>query len=184
MIEKLYQTYIKEFIYAEYSSSDRFPFFTDHGLCWSNSSPLRHHSRSPGSPCHHLSAGFWQPVGRFDPKKPVKVKLVNKTDVALDYDISNLESFPPASVAPGETVLLENFGDNAYIMVYPENATPSTPEQSFLLKFTVPVDARTQMVGADNVAVITVTKGDVNIEERFYGHRSINLQPTGAIFFY
>ncbi|WLT37808.1 hypothetical protein NON20_19225 [Synechocystis sp. B12] len=69
-------------------------------------------------------------------------------------------------------------------MVYPENATPSTPEQSFLLKFTVPVDARTQMVGADNVAVITVTKGDVNIEERFYGHRSINLQPTGAIFFY
>ncbi|QHV00518.1 hypothetical protein [Synechocystis sp. CACIAM 05] len=135
-------------------------------------------------PATTYQPGFWQPVGRFDPKKPVKVKLVNKTDVALDYDISNLESFPPASVAPGETVLLENFGDNAYIMVYPENATPSTPEQSFLLKFTVPVDARTQMVGADNVAVITVTKGDVNIEERFYGHRSINLQPTGAIFFY
>lgn len=58
-------------------------------------------------PATTYQPGFWQPVGRFDPKKPVKVKLVNKTDVALDYDISNLESFPPASVAPGETVLLE-----------------------------------------------------------------------------
>ncbi|AIE74983.1 MULTISPECIES: hypothetical protein [unclassified Synechocystis] len=135
-------------------------------------------------PASTYQPGFWQPIGRFDPKKPVKVKLVNNTDLALDFDITNLESMPPDVVAPGESAMIENFGNNAYIMVYPDNATPSTPEQSFVLKFTVPVDARTQMVGADNVAVITVTKGDVNIEERFYGHRSINLQPTGAIFFY
>ncbi|MBD2652672.1 hypothetical protein H6G45_03995 [Synechocystis sp. FACHB-383] len=135
-------------------------------------------------PATTYQPGFWQPIGRFDPKRPVKVKLVNETDLALDYDITNLESFPPTVVAPGESAMLENFGNNAYIMVYPDNATPSTPEQSFVLKFTVPVDARTQMVGDDNVAVITVTKGDVNIENRFYGHRSINLQPTGAIFFY
>jgi hypothetical protein len=135
-------------------------------------------------PATTYQPGFWQPIGRFDPQKPVKVKLVNETDLALDFDITNLESMPPASLAPGESTMIENFGNNAYIMVYPDNATPSTPEQSFVLKFTVPVDARTQMVGSDNVAMITVTKGDVNIEERFYGHRSINLQPTGAIFFY
>ncbi|MBE9175824.1 hypothetical protein IQ225_11890 [Synechocystis salina LEGE 06155] len=135
-------------------------------------------------PATTYQPGFWQPIGRFDPKRPVKVKLVNETDLALDYDITNLESFPPTVVAPGASAMIENFGNDAYIMIYPTNATPSTPEQSFVLKFTVPVDARTQMVGEDNVAVITVTKGDANIEERFYGHRSINLQPTGAIFFY
>jgi hypothetical protein len=148
--------------------------------------PLTQTSRveAQDPPATTFQPGFWQPIGRFDPKKPVKVKLVNKTDLALDYDITNLESMAPASVAPGESTLIENFGDNAYIMVYPDNATPSTPEQSFVLKFSVPVDARTQMVGTDNVAVITVTEGTANTEERFYGHRSINLQPTGAIFFY
>jgi hypothetical protein len=135
-------------------------------------------------PATTFQPGFWQPIGRFDPKKPVKVKLVNETDLALDYDITNLESFPPMVVPPGESALLENFGDNAYIMVYPDENTPSNQDHSFVLKFSVPVDARTQMVGADNLAVITVTKADANVEERFYGHRSINLQPTGAIFFY
>ena len=148
--------------------------------------PMGHTARveAQDPPATTYQPGFWQPIGRFDPKKPVKIKLVNETDLALDYDITNLESFPPMVVAPGESAMLENFGNNAYIMVYPDNATPSTPEQSFVLKFTVPVDARTQMVGPDNVAVITVTKGSANVEERFYGHRSINMQPTGAIFFY
>lgn len=134
-------------------------------------------------PAQTYQPGFWQPVGRFNPKQPVKVKLVNETGLNLDYDITNLESFNPDVIPSGDTRVLENIGDNAYIMVYPVDSS-SNPEPGYVLRFSVKTDARTRMVPSDNIATITITKAPPDVEQRFYGHRTINFQKTGAIYFY
>lgn len=141
-------------------------------------------SQAQTPPAETYQPGFWQPVGRFNPKEPVKVKLVNQTGVALDYDITTLESFNPDMIPSDGTQLLENFGDDAYIMVYPDDPESGSADQSYVLRFAVAVDPRTQSIPADNIATITITKAAPNIEQRFYGHRTINLQKTGAIYFY
>lgn len=135
-------------------------------------------------PATTYQPGFWQPSGRFNPKQPVKINLVNKTGLVLDYDITNLDSFSPDMIPSGDTRRLENFGEDAYIMVYPSAANSPDPDQPYLLKFSVEVDAKTQMIPADNIATITITKATSNIDERFYGHRAINLQKNGGIYFY
>jgi hypothetical protein len=84
----------------------------------------------------------------------------------------------------GKTQLLENLGDDAYIMIYPDDPQTSSPDQSYVLRFSVDVDSKTQTIPADNIATITVTAATPNIEQRFYGHRTINLQRNGAIYFY
>ena len=145
-------------------------------------SPTPSQAQTP--PAETYQPGFWQPVGRFNPKEPVKVKLINKTGVALDYDITTLESFNPDVIPSGDTRLLENFGDDAYIMVYPDDPQNNSPDPSYVLQFSVEVDAKTQMIPADNIATITITKSEPDIKQRFYGHRTINLQKTGAIYFY
>ncbi|MFM1841746.1 MAG: hypothetical protein RLZZ490_479 [Cyanobacteriota bacterium] len=140
------------------------------------------HAQTP--PAETYQPGFWQPVGRFNPKEPVKVKLINQTGMALDYDITTLESFNPDVIPSGDTRLLENFGDDAYIMIYPNNSQTESSDQSYVLRFSVDIDPKTQAIPADNIATITITKTSSNIEQRFYGHRTINLQKTGAIYFY
>lgn len=140
-------------------------------------------SQAETPPAQTYQPGFWQPVGRFNPKQAVKVNLVNETGLDLDYDITNLEAFNPDVIPSGSTRLLENIGDNAYIMVYPVDNS-SNPDPGYVLRFTVETNPRTRMVPADNVATITITKAQPDVEQRFYGHRTINFQKTGAIYFY
>lgn len=140
-------------------------------------------SQAQTPPAETYQPGFWQPVGRFDPKQPVKINLVNETGLTLDYDITNIESFTPAVIPSNESRLIENFSNDAYIMIYPDH-TSSMDTLSQVLKFSVAVDSKTQEIPADNIATITVTKTAAEPDSRFYGHRTINFQKSGAIYFY
>jgi len=140
-------------------------------------------SQAQTPPAETFQPGFWQPVGRFDPKRPVKINLVNETGLALDYDITNIQSFTPDIIPASQSRLIENFSNDAYIMVYPDHTT-AMDGQSHVLQFSVAVDSKTQEIPADNIATITVTTATPDIGTRFYGHRTINFQKSGAIYFY
>lgn len=126
---------------------------------------------SGNPPASTFQPGFWQPVARFDPSQPVEVKLVNDTDMVLNYDITEVESEGFQSIGAGGTSILKGFGDSANIVIYPDSSV--TSEVPFTLKFKVDVSA-------DNMATITIQK----VGKDFFGHRAVNLQKTGAIFLY
>lgn len=135
-------------------------------------------------PAKTFQPGYWQPVGRFNPKQPVKIRLVNETGLPLDYDITNLESYDPDVVGVGKTRLIENFGDEAYIMVYPQGGDSTNPNNPLVLQFSIQVDPRTDEIPPDNIATITVKEAKSDVQAGFYGHRTINVQKTGAFYFY
>lgn len=123
-------------------------------------------------PAQTYQPGFWQPVARFNPKENVSLKMVNESGIKLNYDITSLETDAPRDLENGQDIVLKDINISAYIMVYPaQNIDPDNP---FALKFTVSVNE------ADNLVTVTVIKAD----KGFMGHRTINLQKTGAIYFY
>ena len=123
-------------------------------------------------PAQTFRPGFWQPVERFNPNQAVTLQIVNESGVALDYDITTLEAPAPRTIAIGASEMVRDFGNSAYIMVYPVNA--DFTDQPFTLRFQAEVKMATNQV------IVTVTKA----EPSFLGHRTINLQTTGAIYFY
>jgi hypothetical protein len=123
-------------------------------------------------PAKTFQPGFWQPVGRFNPKQNMAVKMVNETGITLNYDVTSLETDSPQDLGNGQNIILKDLGDSAYIMVYP--VVETNPDDPFNLKFTVNVDEK------DNLVTITMGRA----EQGFIGHRTINLQKTGAIYFY
>ncbi|GBF80690.1 hypothetical protein [Aphanothece sacrum] len=122
-------------------------------------------------PAATYQPGFWQPIARFNTKKPVEIKLINNTTIPLEYDLTGVEIITPETLAPGNTSTLKNFGDSAYIVVYYQ--TPVDVDNPFTLKFNV-------NVSDNNVVTVTIEKA----EPSFFGHRAINLQQNGAIYFY
>ncbi|MGL5033843.1 MAG: hypothetical protein ACRC6M_08590 [Microcystaceae cyanobacterium] len=123
-------------------------------------------------PAETYRPGFWQPVARFDPKQKVTLKLVNNSGVALDYDDTTQEDSEPKTVAIAATETVANIGKNAYVMVYP--GSDSNQDTPYILKFDVATDS------AKNIVTVTVTQA----EKGFMGHRTINLQKNGGIYFY
>ncbi|BFM39214.1 hypothetical protein [Synechocystis sp. LKSZ1] len=123
-------------------------------------------------PAETFRPGFWQPVARFNPNQAVTLQIINKSGVELDYDITTLESPAPHRIAIGASETVREFGNAAYIMVYPVNA--DFTDKPFTLSFQAEVKTATNQV------IVTVTKA----EPSFLGHRTINLQNTGAIYFY
>jgi len=123
-------------------------------------------------PAETYRPGFWQPVARFNPKQKVTLKLVNNSEVVLDYDDTTQENSEPKTVVIAATDTVTNIGKNAYIMVYPGSG--SNQDTPYTLKFDVAVDS------AKNIVTVTVTQA----EKGFMGHRTINLQKNGGIYFY
>ena len=123
-------------------------------------------------PAQTYQPGFWQPVTRFNPKQKVTLKLVNQSGVVLNYDNTDSEVSEPKDLGINETDTLSDFGNSAYFMIYP--ATTIDPDQPFNLKFAAKVDE------AKNLVTVTITKGD----RGFMGNRTVNLQKTGAVYFY
>ncbi|MGK7941630.1 MAG: hypothetical protein AB4062_16060 [Crocosphaera sp.] len=121
-------------------------------------------------PAQTYQPGYWQPVARFDIKRTVEVNIINKTDVPIEYDLTDLEAMNPQKLQPEETGNLKGFGGTANIVIYP--LVNDTSE--FNLRYKVKVDEDNNIV---NVSV-------VKDEPSFLGHRSINLQGTGAIYLY
>ncbi|MBJ7900817.1 MAG: hypothetical protein GC158_13090 [Cyanobacteria bacterium RI_101] len=135
-------------------------------------------------PAKTYQPGFWQPQARFNPKKNLTVKIVNATDFSLDYDIVSDGSSSPQTLAAGQTGVLEDVGVDSYIMVYPGAGTSSSDNSPLKIRFTATVNPGSQNIPDDNVAVITVTSANSEVSPQFLGHRTMNFQRTGAIYFY
>ncbi len=127
-------------------------------------------------PAETYQPGYWQPVDRFDVKRSVQVQLINNTNIPLEYDLTDLESINPQSLKAGETGTLKNFGDSAYIVVYPTISVD--PNDPLTLRFKVKVEE-------DNQIMVTIKKGEISQNDpTFLGHRAINLQKNGGIYLY
>ena len=114
--------------------------------------------------------GYWQPVARFDTKRIVEVNIINNTDIPIEYDLTDLEAMNPQKLEPQQTGNLKGFGSSANIVIYP--LVNDTSE--FNLRYTVAMDEDNNIV---NVSVI-------KDKPSFLGHRSVDLQQTGAVYLY
>ncbi len=121
-------------------------------------------------PAETYQPGYWQPVSRFDTKRVVEVNIINNTDIPIEYDLTDIEAMNPQALQPEETGNLKGFGNSANIVIYP--LVNNTRE--FNLRYKVEVDED------NNIVNVSVIKDDPS----FLGHRSINLQKTGAIYLY
>ncbi|MDJ0731551.1 MAG: hypothetical protein QNJ33_16330 [Crocosphaera sp.] len=121
-------------------------------------------------PAQTYQPGYWQPVARFDTKRIVEVNIINNTDIPIEYDLTDIEAMNPQALQPEETGNLKGFGSSANIVIYPLVNDTS----KFNLRYKVEVDEDSNIV---NVSVI-------KDKPSFLGHRSINLQQTGAIYLY
>lgn len=131
--------------------------------------PVSVPARTP--PATTYQPGPWQPIARVDVKRPVRIKIVNNTDINLDYDLSaNIDS-SPQRIPPGESTTLQDFTIPAYILIN-RSESPSSRDVANLL-FTVEVSA-------DNIAIVTVTKTGQGEP----GYTTFNLNRQGAIYIY
>jgi hypothetical protein len=126
--------------------------------------------KAQNPPAETYQPGYWQPVARFDIKQTVAVNIINNTDIPIEYDLTDLEAMNPQSLQPTETGNLQGFGSTANIVIYPLVNDTS----QFNLRYQVQVDEENNIV---NVSVI-------KDKPTFLGHRSVNLQKTGAIYLY
>jgi hypothetical protein len=123
-------------------------------------------------PATTYKSGFWQPVADFNPTEKVTIRLINQTEVPLEYGIAGNEENISSKVDAGQTGTIETSDNSANIAIYPSNSID--PDTYFTLKFNVKVDPKSNTI---NVNVIKADRG-------FVGHRSINLQKTGKIYLY
>ena len=123
-------------------------------------------------PATTYKSGFWQHVADFDANKKITVKLVNQTEIPLEFGLTGNEEVPSEKIEAGQTGTLPNVSNSANIAVYP--GIPLDPDRPVVLKFEVKVDPKTNTI---NVNVMKAEQG-------FIGHRSINLQKTGKVYLY
>ncbi|YAI81446.1 MAG: hypothetical protein ACQJCO_06385 [cyanobacterium endosymbiont of Rhopalodia sterrenbergii] len=127
-------------------------------------------------PAETYQPGYWQPVDRFDVKRSVEVLLINKTGIPIEYDLTDLKSTNPQVLKAGEMGTLKNFGDSAYIVVYPTISVD--PNNPLTLRFNVKVEE-------DNKIIVLIEKDFISKKDpNFLGHRAINLQKNGGIYLY
>ncbi|NJL84076.1 MAG: hypothetical protein HC890_16240 [Chloroflexaceae bacterium] len=116
-------------------------------------------------PASTFQPGFWQPRARFNPGTPVRLKILNRTDSTLEYELS-AQKVTPRPILPGNESALGNLPLPAYVFIYPNDATIG-------LKYTVSVTS-------DNVVTLSVEKLGRNTP----GDTTLNLHATGAIYIY
>jgi hypothetical protein len=121
-------------------------------------------------PAETYQPGFWQPVARVDLNRPITVKLINESGLAVDYAITEIK-MEPILIPEGETVTLENVQPSLYIVVYPNSKNPDSSR--IALRYDVEVNE-------DNVVKVKIKQTEDGTES----HRSFNLQNTGAIYLY
>jgi hypothetical protein len=121
-------------------------------------------------PAKTYSPGFWQPRARVNLKRPVEIKLINQTNINLEYDLSENIEQKPERLLSGKTSTLKNPAVPAYILINPDNSTPNT--SSFNLKYEIST--------TDNVVTVKIKK----VSSEIPGDTTLNLQETGAIYVY
>lgn len=121
-------------------------------------------------PASTYNPGFWQPKARVDIRHPIEIKLINETNVDLEYDLTaNIEQKPERLLA-GKTGTLKGLSVPAYILINPDSSTPNV--SSFNLKYEVST--------TDNVVTVKIKK----VSSENPGDTTLNLHETGAIYVY
>lgn len=127
------------------------------------------HAQTPPASTFH--PGPWQPVTRVDTSRPVKIKIVNNTDIPLNYDLSANLNSSPQQISPGQSTTLTEFTIPAFILINRSDSAPISGVVSLL--FTVNVNK-------DNLATINVTRTPGVTP----GYTTFNLNKQGAIYIY
>lgn len=122
-------------------------------------------------PAQTFQPGPWQPIARVDAKRPVGVKIINQTDLLLDYDLTANINPSPKQVTPGETTKLDSVRLPAYVLINPSLSTTEVAAHSLI--YSVAVDE-------NNVITVTVTKTDSDAP----GYTTLNINRSGAIYAY
>ncbi len=121
-------------------------------------------------PARTYQPGFWQPVARVNINRPIAIKLINQTEVVLEYSLTTNEA-PPRQLLPRNTAVLREIPLPAYVLI---NPTSSNLDSSRVdLKYEV-------AVGNDNVVTVKIRQisGDIP------GNTTLNIQENGAIYLY
>ena len=121
-------------------------------------------------PASTYQPGFWQPIARVNPNKPIQINIANQTEFNLEYDLTTNRDNPPRLIFPKETTVIRSFPLPAYILI---NVSSSEPNSSQInLKYEV-----------------TTEDNEVNVKVRpagndTPGNTTLNLHETGAIYVY
>lgn len=110
-------------------------------------------------------------MARIDTARPVQIKIINKTNLDLNYDLSANHDSSPQRIAPGESTTLQGFVIPAYILINRAEAASSPDSRSLLYGVEV---------NGDNLVTITVTRA----ERGQPGYTTFNLNREGAIYIY
>lgn len=123
-------------------------------------------------PAETFQPGPWQPIARVDVKRPVGVKIINQTDILIDYDLTANIRSSPVQIAPGEAATLKTVNIPAYVLI---NRSVSLSEfPTYSLNYAVSVDE-------NNLVTVTVTK---IANDDSPGYTTLNINRQGAIFAY
>lgn len=132
--------------------------------------PLMAIAKDP--PATTYQPGFWQPAARVKVDRPIAVEIVNKTDIAIDFNSTTDQASPQVQIEPGQSETVKDFALPMYLLI---NPAPSSDSPDFVLKYDVEVDEAT------NRAIVSVRKLD---SEGNPGSRALNIHETGAIYIY
>jgi hypothetical protein len=124
-------------------------------------------------PASTYNPGFWQPRARIELNRPTAIRLINETDVTLEYDLTTNIKPSPQQISPGKTAVLKGFPIPAYILINATNSGTNPGSSQFNLKYDV-------QVSQDNEILVKIRKVDRDTP----GDTTINLHETGAIYIY
>ncbi|MCF2971702.1 hypothetical protein L1047_10905 [Synechococcus sp. Nb3U1] len=115
--------------------------------------------------------GFFQPVARFDPSRPVQVVLINCSDATVEYGITT-DLGSDQELLPDEQVTLTIRELPAYLSIH----TPSRPPFSEIsLRYVVSGDADQNRITVNVV---------VNLLQEGGGDRTLDFNPEGGVYVY
>ena len=121
-------------------------------------------------PARTYQPGFWQPVARVNINRPIAIKLINQTEVVLEYSLTTNEA-PPRQLLPRNNAVLREIPLPAYVLI---NPTSSNLDSSRVyLKYEV-------AVGDDNLVTVKIRQ----ISDDIPGNTTLNIQESGAIYLY
>jgi len=83
-------------------------------------------------PATTFQPGPWQPVARVNTSRPVEIKIINQTDIDLNYDLSANINSSPQLLSPGTETNLRGLVIPAYILINRANAA-ADPYSSSLI---------------------------------------------------
>jgi len=106
--------------------------------------------------------GYWQPVARINPHKPLQLKVINQTDVPLQY---GLTTDAPKTLLPGSVAEIKYVSLPTNILIYPSQQKTSVKYQ---------VDT------VDNTTIVEVRQ----VSNDIAGNNSLAINSSGAIYAY